>query len=48
MPDIIARLANAPSEPARYAEEFREETRVLPALCGLPRIIRAFPPVVKH
>jgi hypothetical protein len=25
-----------------YLPQFREEHRVIPALCGLPRIIRAF------
>lgn len=30
-------------EKSPYAAELREETHVLPAFCGLPRVIRAFP-----
>lgn len=38
MLELLLRVAQQPQNP----EQFRVETHVLPGLCGLPRIIRAF------
>jgi hypothetical protein len=47
MDDIVTeamlRMVNAPQDEL-YRAELEEETHVLPSLCGLPRIIRAFVP----
>ena len=44
--DLMARLNKAMEEakqaPSPYAKEFRKEQEVLPAVSGLPMVIRAF------
>jgi hypothetical protein len=48
MDDIVTqamlRMVNEPPQDNLYRAELEEETHVLPSLCGLPRIIRAFVP----
>lgn len=44
--DLLQHLignAQLPVDP-QFIPELREETHILPSICGLPRIIRAFPP----
>lgn len=44
MSDLICRLLVAVQQQQKspYAREFRKEHAVIPSLCGLPRIVRAF------
>lgn len=39
---LITRLVAAPAGPSPYRAAILREQAVLPALCGLPRIVRAF------